>query len=235
MNGKKFFQLAAFNLSFVVLEVILFSRGILNLGTDFALAFAVAAMSVAAFLGVNYAILNESQKKKHHKVDRLKDIQDYREAIVAWSGKNNPFNSEIREAVHQLDLFNQKQAALKALLGDQAREPANPFMNVSEDVRDCLLSNMRKFLNRMMILDPIDQSKFPVHNAFIHHILGQNRQLLSQYDNLIIEISQIGDSSNLEDLNLDGITEALRELRDEHPTMGEYGAAMMMQQGMWDE
>ena len=233
MNGKKFFLLTVFNLSFVILEVILFSRGFLNLGRDLALAFAVAAMSVAAFLGVNYAILNESEKKKLHKSNKLKDIQDYREAIAAWSGKNNPFNSEIREAVHQIDLFNQKQAALKVLLGEQAREPANPFMNVSEDVRNCLLSNMRKFLNRMMILDPTDQSKFPMHNAFIHHILGQNRQLLSQYDNLIIEISQIGDSSNLEDLNLDSITEALRELHDENPTMGEYGAAMMMRQ--WGE
>ena len=58
-------------------------------------------------------------------------------------------------------------------------------------------------------------------------MLGQNRQLLGQYDSLIIEISQIGNTQEAENLHLDSITGALKELRNENATMGEYGAAML--------
>lgn len=226
MDKNKALKMIVFNILFVVLEIILF-RGFLNAGVDMLTIGALIFMSVAAFFGANYTILNKKEKKKTIRMDKLKTIRDYREAIAAWHGKNNPFNSEIREAVYQLDLFQQKEEALKGLLGEQAKEPANPFMTVSDEVRDCLLSNARKLINRMMILDPMDQSRFPMHNEFVHHVLGQNRQLLSQYDSLIIEISQIGNSREMENLHLDSITSALKDLRNENATLGEYGAAMM--------
>lgn len=232
MDKKQLLPLAIFNILFVITEIILFSRGFLNLGARLVPALIAGALSMGVFFGVNYWILTSSGRRKKYKIDKIKSVQDYRDALSSWQSKNNPFNPELREAIRQLDLFYQKETALKALLGDQAKEPANPFMSVSNDVRGCLLTNMRKLLNRMTILDPNDQSKYPTHNEFIHRVLGQNKQLLSQYDNLIIEISQIGDSSDLENLHLENITAALRELRDndERATMGEYGAAMMQQE-----
>ena len=230
MKSKTKVLLAVFNILFVIVEIVLFSRGLLNLGAHLIPALLAALLSVAAFVGINYWILTGSGKRRHVSTDKLKDLDDYRDALEAWQEKQNPFNPELRQAVHQLDLFCQKQTALKALLGDNAKEEGNPFLSVSEDVRHCLLSNMRKLLNRMTILDPTDQSKYPLHNEFVHHVLGQNKQLLSQYDNLIIEISQIGDSKDLENLHLDNITEALRELRDEHAAPAEE-SGMMMQQG----
>lgn len=234
MQKHQLIKLAMFNICFALLEIILFSRGMVNLGAKLVPALLTVLLSAGVFFGVNYWILNSSGGGKRYKIDKIKSVQDYRDALSSWESKGNPFNAEVQEGVHQLDLFKQKETALKALLGEQAKDPANPFMSVSEDVRECLLSNMRKLLNRMTILDPMDSSKFPTHTEFIHHVLGQNKQLLSQYDNLIIEISQIGDSSELENLHLENITEALRELRDEHPTAGEYGAAVM-QQRLGDE
>lgn len=230
LKTNQLIALAVFNILFAVTEILLFSRGFLNLGASLVPALIAGVLSMGVFFGVNYFILTNSGRRKHYKIDKIKSVQDYRESLSSWQDKSNPFNAELREAVHQLDLFTQKETALKALLGEQSKESGNPFITVSNDVRVCLLSNMRKLLNRMTILDPMDQAKYPTHNEFIHHVLGQNKQLLSQYDNLIIEISQIGDSKDFGNLHLDNITEALRELRDEHLTMGEYGAAMVQQQ-----
>lgn len=229
MKSNAIWKLLAFNLGFAVLEVVLFSRGLLNLGANPLAAVIAAVLSVAAFIGVNYWLLSSGEKPRAVKSGKLRDAQDYRDALEGWESQKNPFNNELHEAVHQLDQYQQKQTALRALLGDQAEEPGNPFLSVSEDVRDCLFGNMKKILNRMTILDVEDQSRFPMHYEFIRGVLGQNKQLLGQYDNLIIEISQIGDSSELENLHLNNITEALRELRDGTPAAE---VTQQLQQGM---
>lgn len=217
LKSKKIGILLGFNAAFAVLEILLFSRGLLNIGENPIAAVIAAALSVGVFIGVNYWLLNSGDQPMTAHSGKLRDAQDYREALESWKSNKNPFNNELNEAIHQLDLYYQKQTALKALLGDQAKEPGNPFLSVSEDVRTCLFGNMKKLINRMTILDFEDQSRFPMHYEFIQGVLAQNRQLLNQYDNLIIEISQIGDSTELENLHLDNITEALRELRDGTP------------------
>ena len=162
-------------------------------------------------------------------IDRaFSDLFSY-QAQAGWQNSKNPFNNELKTAIHQLDLFYQKETALRALLGDQAKEAGNPFLSVSQDVQECLFANMKKLINRMTILDFEDQSRFPMHYEFIRGVIGQNQQLLNQYDNLIIEISQIGDSSEMENLHLDNITEALRELRDGTPAAE---VSEQLQQGM---
>ena len=226
MDMKKILKLFGFNLLFVILEVILF-RGVLDSADSIIPVLALLLMSGGAFFGVNYMIINKKEKRKMLKMDKLRTIEDYREALYKYHSRSNPFESELREAVYQLDLFQQREDSLRALLGDQFSEPANPFVTVSDEVKEAVLSNIRKFLNRMMIIDPADTARFPMPNEFLHHTLGQNRQILSQYDSLIIEISQIGTSAEAENLHLDSITEALKDLRNENVTLGEYGAAMM--------
>ena len=212
MHSKSYIKLAVFNLCFAVLEVVLFSPGLLDLGSKPVAAVIAAALSVGTFFGVNYWLLNNQPLSVQS--GRLHKAQDYRDALESWKSSKNPFNQELTEAIHQIDLFYQKNTALKALLGDQAKEPGNPYLSITEDVEECLFANMKKLINRMTILDLEDGSRFPMHHEFIRGVLDQNRKLLTQYDNLIIEISQIGDSAGMEDLHLDSITEALRELRD---------------------
>lgn len=215
MQSKTIIRLAVFNICFAALEVVLFSPGLLDLGSKPIAAVAAAALSVGGFFGVNYWLLNHQTPSVQ--AGNLKDAGDYREALESWKSSRNPFNQELDLAVHQLDLFYQKNTALKALLGDQAKEPGNPYLSISEDVEECLFSNMKKLITRMTILDLTDGSRFPMHHEFIRGVLAENRKLLTQYDNLIIEISQIGDSTEMDDLHLESITEALRELRDASP------------------
>lgn len=229
LKSNVIWKLLAFNAGFAVLEVVLFSRGLLNLGANAVAAIIAAVLSVGAFIGVNYWFLSSGEHPHAVQSGKLRNAQDYREALEGWQSPKNPFNNELREAMHQLDLFYQKQTALQVLLGDQAKEPGNPFLSLSSDVQDCLFANMKKLINRMTILDLEDQSRFPMHYEFIRDVIAQNKQLLGQYDNLIIEISQIGDSTELENLHLEHITEALRELRDGTPAAE---VSQQLQQGM---
>ena len=172
MHKKKIGFLLGFNTAFAVLEVVLFSRGLLNIGQNPVAAVIAAALSVGLFVGVNYWLLNLSDQPH---AARLKDAQDYRDALAGWQNSKNPFNNELKTAIHQLDLFYQKETALRALLGDQAKEAGNPFLSVSQDVQECLFANMKKLINRMTILDFEDQSRFPMHYEFIRGVIGQNQ------------------------------------------------------------
>lgn len=214
MKKSQLIKLAVFNICFAVLEVVLFSPSLGNLTAKPLAAVAAAAMSIGAFFGVNYWLLNSQPPSVQS--GNLRDAQDHRDALESWKSGRNPFNKELDEAIHQLDQFRQKEAALRSLLGDQAKEPGNPYVSLSEDVQNALLSNMKKLINRMTIVDLKDASRFPVHYEFIREVLAQNRKLLTQFENLIIEVSQIGDSASAEDLHLDAITEALHELREDN-------------------
>jgi len=204
-------KLLIFNILFVILEIVLYSKGLVNLLATPVLAVIVGAVSIGAFIGVNYCLLNDNSSSKALRMERLKTLPDYQQALDNWSGRANPFHKEIREAQHQLELFQRKETALKALLGDEAQD-GNPFIEVSRDVSDCLLGNMKKIITRMSISDFSDSSQNPANTRFLKQVIEQNHQILTQYDNLIIEVSQIGTHATPE--NLENITDALRQLRD---------------------
>ena len=204
-------KMLIFNIVFVIVEIILYSKGLVNLLSMPIVALVVGVLSIGAFIGVNYYLLNDTGSNKALRMERLKTLPDYQEALDNWSGRGNPFHQEIREAQHQLELFQQKETALKTLLGDEAEE-GNPFIAVSDDVNSCLLGNMKKIVTRMSISDFSDSSQTPANLNFLKQVIEQNKQILSQYDNLIIEVSQIGTHATPE--NLENITNALRQLRD---------------------
>lgn len=211
-------KLALFNGLLVVGDVVLFSKGLVNLMQYPVAAIAAGAVSAALFIGVNYWILNDAGTNPGFHSGKLKDVDDYENALEFWVNKSNPFRNDAKAAISQLRVFRKKKYALKALLGDQAKEEGSPFLSVSDDVESCLLTNMKRLLNRMTIIDPAERTKFPIHAEYIRHILAQNSQILTEYDNLVIEISQIGDSTNVQSLQLEAITQALRELRDDQET-----------------
>lgn len=193
----------------------MFSKGLVNVAARPIPALVTVLLSAAVFIGVNYSILSSSNTNPGFQSDRLKDAEDFQNAFVFWTKNATPFRSEMRTAYHQIEVFRKKHRALLTLLGDQAKEEGSPFLSVSEDVESCLLTNCKKILNRMTIIDSSEKTKYPMHAEYIRRILSQNQQLLSEYDNLVIEISQIGDTSQVQSLQLEAITQALRELRDE--------------------
>ena len=212
MRRGTIIKLAVFNICFAALEIFLFSPIGLDIGENKIASLFVIALSVGSFLGVNYWLLNN--KPLAERSESLGSIQDCKDVLKSWKGKRPSFATQLDEAMKQLDLFYQKRTALHSLLGDQVREPGNPYVSICDDVQESLFANMKRIANRMVIVDPKDNSQWQMHRRYVLGILKQNEVMISQFENLLIEISQIGDTADTNSLQLETVTDALRELRE---------------------
>lgn len=141
---------------------------------------------------------------------KLKDLDDYRNALTAWLSEDTPFADQIRIAVNQLDSLERKQRALRSILDDSKD---SPFRSTADEVDHYLLANSKRVLNRIMIYDGTDQNKYRMHVLYLQQILQQNARVLSDFENLILEVSQIGDDPTTETPCLRELTDALRSVR----------------------
>ena len=64
-----------------------------------------------------------------------------------------------------------------------------------------------------MIYDKGDSHKYNMHVTYLQQVLGENAHVLSDFENLILEVSQIGDDANAATPCLNELTNALRSMR----------------------
>lgn len=145
------------------------------------------------------------------KPDKLKDANDYRNALTAWIAEDTPYTDLIRVAVTHLESLERKEKALRSIL-DETK--GSPFLTTADDVERYILANTKRFLNRIMISDGTDQSRTRNHIMYLQQLLQQDSKVLGDFENLIVEISQIGDDSQAETPCLKELTEALRSMRE---------------------
>ena len=188
--------LVLFNLlaktSFAARIVVLIAVGLISLGMD------------AAVLHGNSASVISDAKK-------LKDADDYIRAFEAWLNEETPFAEYIKIAIKQLESLKRKQKALRAVLDDSKD---SPFLSTADEVDQYILANSKRILNRVMIYDQGDAHKYNMHAAYLQEILGENAHVLSDFENLILEVSQIGDNATAASTPcLTELTNALRSVR----------------------
>lgn len=145
------------------------------------------------------------------KSEQLKDSRDYRDALMAWLREGTPFNDLIRVAITHLDSLDRKQKALRNILNDSND---SPFLTTADDVEHYVLSNTKRLLNRIMIFDGTDRNKLDMHMTYLKQLLQQDAKVLSDFENLIVEVSQIGDDAQVDVPVLKELTEALHSVRD---------------------
>lgn len=132
--------------------------------------------------------------------EHLHSISDFYHALKHWQKKSNPFYQEIRMAIQQLEAFHRKQRTLLAF--------DSSFQSISSDTEAYLLSNMKKILRRMLMMNQHDHS--PLNRIYLCSILDQNQKVLHQYDCFLSEVFLL-DTHELP--CLDTITQALRDMR----------------------
>lgn len=204
-------KLLCFNGALAMAIILLYSPGFCCLQEKNTLLAAILAVLAAAlFFSVNYLLLT-AKPKLRYRAEQLDSMKDCRAALEDASDHPR-FQNEVTRALRQIDSFSRKETALKAILPSDSD---GPFLQVSEDVETCLLANQRRILNRIAISDSTDPAKNAEHLGYLHSVLDNSDRILSQFEALLIEISQIGDSGEAANLNLDAITEALRDLRTE--------------------
>ena len=166
---------------------------------------------VAAGLAADAAILAANRASAVSDAKRLRDADDYLRAFHAWLEEDTPFAEHIKIAIRQLESLKRKQAALRSVLDDSKD---SPFFSVAQEVDSYILANSRRILNRVMIYDQNEPHKFNMHVAYLQEILGQNAHVLSDFENLILEVSQIGDdAADASTPMLTELTNALRQVR----------------------
>ena len=207
MKNSTKILLAAMALIEGLLAVILFNA--LNTSTPVKLA--VVAAVVVLSLIADGAILHNGSASVVSDAKKLKDADDYIRAFYAWLNEDTPFENYIKIAIKQLESLKRKQQALKAVLDDSSD---SPFLRTAAEVDQYVLANSKRVLSRVMIYDQNDPVKYNMHAAYLESVLGENAHVLSDFENLIVEVSQIGDDVNAASTPcLNELTKALRSVR----------------------
>lgn len=173
---------------------------------------------VALSLGVDWFILHSNSASVVSDAKRLKTIDDYLRAFQAWKEEETPFTKYINMTLKQLESLKRKQKALRSVLDDSKD---SPFLSTANDVDAYVLANCKRILNRVMIYDQGEPHKYNMHVTYLEEILGENAHVLSDFENLILEISQIGDDANAATPCLNELTNALRSVRRSSADMWE--------------
>lgn len=181
---------------------------------------------IALSLGIDWLILRGRSAASVSDAKKLKDADDYLKAFRAWQEEDTPFSVHISTAIRQLESLKRKQAALRSVLDDSKD---SPFLSVAEDVDVYVLANCKRILNRVMIYDQGEPHKLNMHIAYLQEVLGENAHVLSDFENLILEVSQIGDDTSAATPCLNELTTALRSVRKSTDEMTEQQPPQMMQ------
>ncbi len=174
----------------------------------------VAALS----LGIDWLILRGRSAASVSDAKKLKDADDYLRAFRAWQEEDTPFSVYIGTAIKQLESLKHKQAALRSVLDDSKD---SPFLSVANDVDAYVLANCKRILNRVMIYDQGEPHKLNMHIAYLQEVLGENAHVISDFENLILEVSQIGDDTTAATPCLNELTAALRSVRSRPEELAE--------------
>ena len=203
-------------------------------GASFGARIAVLVAVVLISLAMDAAVLHGNSASVVSDAKKLKDADDYIRAFNAWLNEETPFADYIRIAIKQLESLKRKQKALRAVLDDSND---SPFLSTADEVDQYILANCKRILNRVMIYDQGDAHKFNMHAAYLQEVLGENAHVLSDFENLILEVSQIGDNATSASTPcLTELTNALRSVRssgaeawEQSNNTGEPPQQMMMQ------
>ena len=202
----------------IILAVLACGEGLLavvlyNLLSQLPFSFAKYAALIGVVvlsLGIDWLILHSSSAESISDAKKLKDADDYIRAFRAWLSEETPFAEHIKIAIRQLESLKRKQAALRSVLDDSKD---SPFLSTAQDVEAYVLANCKRVINRVMIYDSAEPQKYNMHNAYLQQVLGDNARVLSEFENLILEVSQIGDDQTAATPCLTELTSALRSVR----------------------
>ena len=166
MSKKQIIKLICLNLGIALLNVILFSRGLvgLTIGEDALMsAFAVTeiVMSIIAFGYGNYSLLFKEAEVKLLKGGELTDPRDYIEALEQRRSKK-VFDVDISSAIDQINRLLDKDNALETILLQYFTPQEMTyvrFKNVIDSVNSLFYSNIKKMINRIIIFDDKDYRK----------------------------------------------------------------------------
>lgn len=233
MNRNQIKKLFVFNVGLIALELIVFSDQALGLSItgestiQAALGITIIIMSIGIFLYGNYSLLTTPKVQTAYILEELREPKEYIEALESYRYKQ-ALSEQIDFAVGQIHRLKRKKESLDAVLFQNYKENVDDIdglKRVVDDTNSLLFENVKKILSRMSIFDDQEymrlrntmsqsqvlSSRIQIYNQHISYIkalLDQNESILLEFDNLLIEVSKLGEQRDEES------EEELSSLRD---------------------
>ena len=224
MNNKVFIKLAIATIILAIIDIIIFSPGIIALTfSTNAVLFCLAIIANIAALTGEYVYITRSTTAKYgYDLDKLKDANDYKQALESKLVKKSPFYEEVKEAISQLTSMTRKKQVLTEILEQNNQEHFTALTDLGEQSTSFLYNNIRKILNRISIFDSdINSSLENEHKLYIKKLLDSNENMLIEFNKLLTEVSQMDDTSSDDTLSkvLNDMTNSLKTLRGESDSL----------------
>lgn len=218
MNNKFFLRLIIITLVLAFVDIILFSPGI------YGLAFATQPILFGGAIGLNALVLlgeiiylnNSTTAKYGYDLDKLKDVDDYKQALESCYSKKSPFSKEIKEAISQIVSVDKKNKVLQELLEQNNKQHFTALTDLGNQALAFLVNNIRKILNRIAIYDAdVGDDLLDEHKKYIDNLLESNENVLNGFNKLLTEVSQMDDTSTDDSFTkvLNDMTGSLKMLR----------------------
>lgn len=225
-----------FNFFLVLVNIICFSAGFLNLSfhssNSFEKAFSITLiiMSILSFFYINYKFLTSGVAKHGYTIEEVSNSDDYIEILQSHRSKAC-YQHEIFQAIDQIERMNRKKDALDHLLYQKFQEDnpqTNQYHQIIEDANQLMFRNIKRFINLLAIFDQreydqlkhspggIPPSKLEIYQeneAYVKDLIAKNEIILLDFDRLLLEISKIGDTEEADEINLQRISDIAANLK----------------------
>lgn len=236
MSKKQIIKLVGLNLGIAVLNVIIFSRGILDIRIgsstfESALGITLIIMSIGIFAIGNYKILIEKEEKI--KSNEIKTSFDCINGLQQNKGKKT-FTKDISILLEQVYRIEKKKELITEILlqkFNSAEMSFSKFQEVIIEVEHLFYLNIKSVINKLNIFDEEDyedieeesgqgnlskdliEEKMRIYNEYINFVrdsIEDNEQILLKLDKLLLELSKF---DSLEDGELENMS-AMKEIDD---------------------
>lgn len=220
MNNKVFLRLLLITITLAFIDIILFSPGIYGLSfTLQPILFCIMILiNIVTLLGEIIFLGYSNTAKYGYDLDKLKDINDYRQALESCYSKNSPFAHEIQQAIAQVTSIDKKNKVLNEILEQNNKNHYTALTDLGTQASSFLVNNVRKMLNRIAIYDAdMGENLLGEHMKYIQKLISDNENILTEFNKLLTEVSQLDDTATDDTLKnvLSDMTNSLKTLRGE--------------------
>lgn len=220
MSRKNIVKLIVLNLTIILINVLIFSKGFIGLtfSSPLSTAFGLTLIIVSAivFAKGNYNLLFKAPEVKLFNGSESSEPKDFISALEERTDKK-VFESSIRTTIEQINRLEQKDDTLNTILKQYFAEGEmtyNKFEGVITETKQLFLSNIKKMINRITIFDYTEYVKLrqqykgdiasnrsndPKAELYCEHIeyvnakVKANEEILTKLDTLLVEISKLDD------------------------------------------
>lgn len=233
MELEKIIKIIGLNIGIALVNIIIFSPGILGLtlkGEDslkVAIGITVLVMSIIIFIVGNYKLL--AVQSTVYKATEIKTMEECVEALE-HNRRKHTFMSQINMTLEQMNRLRKKEEMIYEVLSQRfsvTEMSYSKFENVLKEIEHLMLMNIRSMVNRLNAFDEqeyvqltkmdpkkIDKkvysSKMQIYEeyiSFINEAITDNEEILLKLDQLLLELSKLNSLEEGELENMPAMTE----------------------------